>query len=93
MATQKSASEQWAELNEIEYKLKLKSDNEVSPEDGWTDEQRILATVNEVHYRSYRIERRQDILFGLLRQQQTAQAVNRILLIAAVMLLIYLGLR
>jgi hypothetical protein len=93
MAAQKSASEQWADLNEIEYKLKLKSDNELSPDNGWTDEQRILATINEVHCRSYRIERRQDILFALLRKQQSGQVVNRILLLAAVALLIYLVLR
>jgi hypothetical protein len=93
MATQKSALEQWVELNEIEYKLKLKNDNEVPPENGWTDEQRVLATVTEIHCRSYRIERRQDIVFGLLRQQRTSQMINRFLLIAALALLIYLGLR
>lgn len=93
MAAKKSVSEQWTDLNKIEHELKLKHDNEVSPENGWTAEQRILATANEVHYRSYRIERRQDILFDLLRQQQTAQLVNRILLIAALALLMYMAMR
>ncbi|MBO9767660.1 MULTISPECIES: hypothetical protein [Xanthomonas] len=91
MTTRKSPWDQWAELNEIEYKLK--SDSEVPPEDGWTDDQRIMATVNQVHFRSYRIERRQDILFTPLRRQQTAQRVDRVMLITAVMLLLYVLLR
>ena len=93
MATQKSASEKWGDLNQIEYNLKLKSESELPPENGWTDDQRQTATVNEVHFRSYRIERRQDILFDLLRQQRAAQMTDRILLIVAVLLLLYLGLR
>ncbi|ATS22023.1 hypothetical protein PK69_23895 [Xanthomonas phaseoli pv. phaseoli] len=93
MTTQKSPWDQWAELNEIEYKLKLKSDSGVPPEDGCTDDQRIMATVNQVHFRSCRIERRQDILFTPLRRQQTAQRVDRVMLITAVMLLRYVLLR
>ena len=91
LAIPTTPKEKWAALDQIESNLQLKSDNEPCPETGWTEAQRLMGTVNEIHCRAYRIERRQDVLFAIVTQSRASQRVNSILLVIAILILLYLA--